>query len=231
MLTLSTLYAECFHCQHCCSCKHEEYADLTSSEPKPYHHGDLRRALVSAGIELLAEGGAAGLDLRKVARRAGVSHAAPYRHFEDKRALLAAIAEEGFMRLTNQLREAVADVPPQSQLLALAQAYVHFALAEPALMREMFSGLSIDRMAYPSLHAASKVAFNVLLDVVKREQEAGTWVRDDPEKMVLVMWSMLHGLAMLLLENQMPMVTVDPAGVDDIIQRCVARLYDGVRPR
>ncbi|HWZ19753.1 MAG TPA: helix-turn-helix domain-containing protein, partial [Ktedonobacteraceae bacterium] len=64
-------------------------------KPKPYHHGDLRNALIQAGLEILAEGGAQELDLRKVARRAGVSHAAPYRHFADKQALVAAINEEG----------------------------------------------------------------------------------------------------------------------------------------
>ncbi len=124
--------------------------DLTTLRSKPYHHGDLRRALISAGIELLGEGGASALDLRKVARKAGVSHTAPYRHFEDKRALVAAIAEEGFGRLTERLKNAVSGVAPGLQLLALTRAYVDFALTEPALMREMFSGLTIDRMAYPT---------------------------------------------------------------------------------
>src|SRR5689334_17108440 len=118
---------------------------LATPRRKPYHHGDLRRALIAAGIDLLAEGGATALDLRKVARRAGVSHAAPYRHFEDKRALLAAIAEEGFVRLAEQIHNAVSAAQPDSQLLATASCYINFALSEPALAREMFSGLSIDR--------------------------------------------------------------------------------------
>jgi AcrR family transcriptional regulator len=204
---------------------------LTTLRSKPYHHGDLRRALISAGIELLGEGGAAALDLRKVARKAGVSHTAPYRHFEDKRALVAAIAEEGFGRLTERLQEAVSNVAPDLQLVAVTRAYVDFALTEPALMREMFSGLTIDRMAYPTLHEASKAAFAVVIEIVKRGQADGTFIQTEPEKLGLVMWSMVHGLAMLLLENQMPMVTVEPTGIDEMIKQSVATLYEGIRPR
>ncbi|HLY28910.1 MAG TPA: TetR-like C-terminal domain-containing protein, partial [Aggregatilineales bacterium] len=82
-----------------------------------------------------------------------------------------------------------------------------------------------------ALHAASKSAFNVLLEVIQDEQAAGRFVQDDPQKLVLVMWSLFHGLTMLLLENQMPMVTVEPDGVNVIIQESVTRLLDGLRPR
>jgi len=208
---------------------------VATTRPKPYHHGDLRRALIAAGIELLREGGAAELDLRKVARKVGVSNAAPYRHFEDKRALLAAIAEEGFVQLTDRLQKAtvneLSDEASDAQLVVLAYAYVNFALNEPALMREMFSGLTIDRLAYPSLHAASKEAFDVLLRLVEREQARGTFIQDDPVKLALVAWSMFHGLAMLLMENQMLMLGSDAAAIDDIIRRCITGLYDGLRPR
>lgn len=203
---------------------------MSTRRTKPYHHGDLRRALISAGMALLAEEGATALDLRKVARKAGVSHAAPYRHFEDKRELLAAIAEEGFMKLTEQISAAVSASAPETRLLALAHAYIGFALSEPALAREMFSGLTIDRMAYPSLHAASKVAFNLLLDVVQAQQAAGYLVQDDPEKLVLVIWSMIHGLAMLLLENQLPHAAEDLGTVAEITRQYVDCLYNGLRP-
>jgi AcrR family transcriptional regulator len=90
--------------------------------PKSYHHGDLRNALIQAGLELLAEGGVQELDLRKVARRAGVSHAAPYRHFADKQALIAAITEEGFRLLAEQIQATLSEVPdePFEQLLGIA---------------------------------------------------------------------------------------------------------------
>ncbi len=204
---------------------------MAESQAKPYHHGDLRRALITAGLDLLKEGGAAALDLRKVARKAGVSHAAPYRHFEDKRALLIAIAEEGFLQLTQQLKEAVTDVPPDEHLVAMARAYVHFAQREPALMREMFSGLTIDRMEIPSLHAASKAAFEALLAVVAAEQSVGNWVAGAPEDEALTVWALFHGLAMLLIENQMQLVMDDPTAIDALIERCINSLYLGLRPR
>src|SRR5215472_6702206 len=123
-------------------------------KPRAYHHGDLRHALIQAGLELLAEGGARELDLRKVARRAGVSHAAPYRHFADKQALIAAITEEGFRLLAKQIQVTLSEVPeePFEQLLGIARAYVHFAKAHPWLMREMFSGLTLERETFVSLH-------------------------------------------------------------------------------
>jgi AcrR family transcriptional regulator len=93
---------------------------------KPYHHGDLRAALIESGTKLLRERGAAALSLREVAKAAGVSHAAPYRHFEDKAQLLAAIAAAGFERLRAAMQKAAADHPedPRSQLIAAGEAYV-----------------------------------------------------------------------------------------------------------
>src|SRR6266700_5995996 len=96
--------------------------DMDRKRPKTYHHGDLRNALIQAGLEMLSESGAAALDLRKVARKAGVSHAAPYRHFADKQALIAAINEEGFHRLAERIQATLHDVPdePFEQLLGVA---------------------------------------------------------------------------------------------------------------
>lgn len=130
-----------------------------------------------------------------------------------------------------QLRDAADQAAPDSQFVALAQAYVNFALTEPDLMREMFSGLTIHWTDYPSLHAASKSAFDVLLSLVERGQAAGTIVPADPIQLVLSTWSMIHGLAVLLLENQMLMVITDPEGISALIQHCVVSLQDGIRPR
>jgi AcrR family transcriptional regulator len=130
-------------------------------KPKTYHHGDLRNALIQAGLGILAEGGAQELDLRKVARRAGVSHAAPYRHFADKQALIAAINEEGFHLLAERIRSSLREVTdePLEQLLGVALAYVRFAQENPWLMREMFSGITIERETFGSLHTASKSVY------------------------------------------------------------------------
>src|SRR6266446_6371690 len=160
----------------------EMSSPVDRQKPKPYHHGDLRHALIQAGLEMLAEGGAAALDLRKVARRAGVSHAAPYRHFADKQALIAAINEEGFYWLTERIQATLREVPaePFEQLLGVALAYVRFAQEHPWLMREMFSGLTIERETFASLHAASKTVYRLYIEVVRRGQESGKIVDGDP---------------------------------------------------
>src|SRR6266480_5186935 len=104
--------------------------DMDRKRPKTYHHGDLRNALIQAGLEMLSESGASALDLRKVARKAGVSHAAPYRHFDDKQALIAAINTEGYRRLAAQIQQGLQAVPEDAfeQLRAVAEAYIHFAV-------------------------------------------------------------------------------------------------------
>lgn len=155
---------------------------------RPYHHGDLRETLTLAGLELLAEGGVAALDLRKVARKAGVSHAAPYRHFEDKGELIAAVIEEGFSQLYNSLQQAVdmSEANPTDQLQNISLAYVEFAVKNPWSVREMFSGLTIDHNAYPSLYATSKKVFGLIESVIVSGQESGTLKLDDSKELTCI---------------------------------------------
>jgi AcrR family transcriptional regulator len=203
----------------------------TKRQPlKSYHHGDLRNALIQAGLALLAEEGVSGLDLRKVARRAGVSHNAPYRHFADKQALWAAIAELGFHQLTVQIQAALANSAedPGAQLTAIARSYIVFACENPALMREMFSGLTIDRFAYPTLYSASKAPFTITVDVIQRGQTGEVIVVGDPVYLTVVAWSLMHGLAMLLIENQIPEARENDDVVEELLQRCMQQLYDGL---
>jgi AcrR family transcriptional regulator len=204
------------------------------SQPEPqrsksYHHGDLRNALIQSGLELLAEGGAQELDLRKVARRAGVSHAAPYRHFADKQALIAAITEEGFRLLAEQIQATLHEVPdePFEQLLGIALAYVHFAKAHPWLMREMFSGLTLERETFASLQMASKTVYRLYTDVIRRGQEKGKFVDGDPAALAGVLWSVLHGLAMLIIENQMRPYADGPEGTERVTRYTIEMLYGG----
>lgn len=201
--------------------------------PKRYHHGDLRNALIRAGQALLAEEGAAGLDLRKVARAAGVSHAAPYRHFADKQALLAAIAEEGFHQLTAGMDAALAQAPGNAgdQLERLARAYVQFALDQPAHMREMFSGLTVERAAYPQLYAAAKQAFRRVVQVVERGQARGEIGPGDPANLSMVAWTQIHGIAMLLIEDQLPGIRGDQQAIAGLIAHCMHTLYAGLGQR
>jgi AcrR family transcriptional regulator len=197
---------------------------------KRYHHGDLRNALIRAGQALLAEEGIAGLDLRKVARAAGVSHTAPYRHFADKQALLAAIAEDGFYQLAEGMDAAIGQVPANAaiQLEQLAHAYVQFALDHPAHMREMFSGLTVKRAAYPQLHAAAKEAFQRVVQLIERGQAHGEIRPGAPAALSMVAWAEIHGIAMLLIEDQLPGVAGDPQAISDLIAQCVRTLYHGL---
>jgi AcrR family transcriptional regulator len=194
----------------------------TAIDNKTYHHGDLRSALIEAGLMLLNEGGAAGVDLRKVARLAGVSHAAPYRHFADKRSLIAAIAEQGFGRLTSAMQVALQPIDPADGLVqfhAIGQAYVEFALANPALMREMFSGLTVNRADFPSLYNTSKESFGILMRIIT--QSFGEPV----ELRTVVAFTTFHGLALLLLENQLPL-TPDKT-VPILVKACIDTLVTG----
>jgi len=198
---------------------------------KRYHHGDLRNALIRAGLTILAQEGVDGLDLRKVARAAGVSHAAPYRHFADKQALLAAIAEQGFEQLAARMSAALAEAPEDapSQLALLAHAYVRFAFEHPAHMREMFSGLTAERAAYPALHAAAKSAFQQVIQVVQHGQSQQAIGPGDPASLATVVWSQIHGITMLLIEDQIMGVKGDEQAVAQLVAQCVRVLYDGLR--
>ncbi|HEY0756362.1 MAG TPA: TetR/AcrR family transcriptional regulator [Ktedonobacteraceae bacterium] len=202
---------------------------IDRQKPKSYHHGDLRNALIQAGLELLAESGAEALDLRKVARRAGVSHAAPYRHFADKQALIAAINEEGFHWLAERIQATLREVPdePFEQLLGVALSYVRFAQEHPWLMREMFSGLTIEREAFVSLHTASKTVYRLYAEVVRRGQESGKIIDGDPAALAGVLWSVLHGLAMLIIEHQMRPYADGPEGTERVTRYTIEVLYRG----
>ena len=202
---------------------------IDHQKPKSYHHGDLRNALIQAGLDLLAEGGVQELDLRKVARRAGVSHAAPYRHFADKQALIAAINEEGFHLLAERIRSTLREVSdePVEQLLGVALAYVRFAKENPWLMREMFSGFTIERETFESLHTASKSVYRLYAEVIRRGQESGKIVDGDPTALAGVLWSVLHGLAMLIIENQMRPYADGPEGTERVTRYTIEVLYGG----
>ncbi len=157
---------------------------------KDYHHGDLRRALIAEGTAMLGEIGPAGLSLREIARRLGVSHNAPYRHFDTREALLAAIATAGYEALAEQTGKAAGD------MAARGFAYVAFALKHPAVFRLMFSDL-IDRSAFPEFSVAAQVSLD------RASREIGTAYGNEPEA-VMAAWSFVHGLAQLLLDGQVP---------------------------
>ena len=181
------------------------------AKKRAYHHGDLRRALLDASLALIVEQGAQAFTLREAARRAGVSQAAPYRHFADKDTLLAAIAEEGFRRLTARMREEKADAA--GELASVGLGYLLFAAENPAHYRVMFGGSAHAATAKnalpPSLQQAGDESFAVLTDAIRAAQAAGQVRAGDVDELALFSWSVVHGFALLVIDGVVPVADKD----------------------
>jgi AcrR family transcriptional regulator len=186
---------------------------MTVAEPsRSYHHGHLRSALLDAALEVLTEKGLSGLTLRGVARRAGVSEAAPYHHFASKAALVEALVVETLQQLAQALQEAAQATAgtPLDRLVAVGEAYVRFALEHRAgfqiLYRPELRQLShpipaTDDMVHSPIDRAGMAAYQVLLDAIVACQQAGVVVTGDPLPLALTAWATVHGLAQLLLDG------------------------------
>jgi len=170
-----------------------------------YHHGDLRRALLEGALELLAEGGPAHLTLRAAARRAGVSVAAPYRHFADKRELLAAVAEEGFIAMQRACDEALAAAGDDAveRFWVHGVAYVRFAIDNPAHYRVMFGPELPDKSVYEDLYRAARTAYDGLRSSLRYCALNGLFGEDQIEVRATRAWALVHGLASLFIDGQL----------------------------
>ena len=177
-----------------------------------YHHGDLRTALVCAAMELLEESGEAELSLRAVARRAGVSPAAPYRHYADREALVSAVAAVGYRDLAERLAAAHPAPSTAEQLADVAVAYVRFAIERPALFRIMFSE-PCDR------DNDERVAATAAVTLYLREIVARAFPDSDPEALAPAIWALVHGLAFLHLDGRLDAST--PSAVADRVTAAI----------
>ncbi len=173
-----------------------------TAEPKAYHHGDLHEALVQSAGQLLREGGPEALTLRAVARHAGVSQAAPYRHFADRRALVASVAEQGFRRLQDAMLDAAQRGDGREGLKQLAVAYVTFAHKNPAEYRIMFGPEVAVRTDLPELRETSRGVLDFVQRGIEALQEAKLIAPGNAAAIAAAIWSMLHGLVMLSLDKQ-----------------------------
>lgn len=167
-----------------------------SATKATYHHGDLRAALVRAAMELLEESGETSLSLRAVARRAGVSPAAPYRHYADREALVSAVAAVGYRELAERLAAAHPAPSTPQQLASVATAYVQFALERPALFRIMF-GEPCDRDNQERVAATAAVSQYV------RSIAERSFPQTDAEALATAIWALVHGLAFLHLDGKL----------------------------
>jgi AcrR family transcriptional regulator len=170
-----------------------------------YHHGDLRNALVGEALKLLEKEGSSAFTLRDLARRVGVSCAAPYSHFEDKDALLAAVATAGFGRLKACLETAIQEqADSERQFVAMGQAYVQFGMDNPALYKLMFASeeLPAKRDQFPELMEAGAKAFETLTGMLGRMQQRGFLRTGDVDGYGLTVWAHVHGLTSIIISGR-----------------------------
>jgi len=169
-----------------------------------YHHGDLRRALIDQALETVDRLGAEGLTLRAVGEALGVSRTALYRHFADKQALVAAVAREGFRMLRLALVEAWEENGRgRAGFDAMGEAYLRFAVAHPSHYRVMFGRFVESGARDPELIEEAAAAFQALVDALVELQREGQARKDDPQMLARFVWSVTHGIAMLVIDGQL----------------------------
>lgn len=182
---------------------------------RPYHHGDLRRTVIETAMSMLHEDKGWQFTLREVARRAGVSHAAPYKHFPDKAALLAEMALLGFDRLREALTAAKPPRPNslRDEFFAVARAYVRFGTSNPALYRLMFSadaGKAVD----VHLSERALAAFGVVIELLERGQTEGLLRKRDVRGQAAACWAQVHGITLLTIDGLLLPEKIGPKPLD-----------------
>jgi AcrR family transcriptional regulator len=178
---------------------------------KSYHHGDLKNALIETGTDILSKEGVSALTLRKVAQKAGVSHAAPYAHFADKQALIAAISTEGYKRLYEQITQVAEQyrADPLRRFVEASWAYVQFALDEPDQFKVTLSGMIEKEQDYPAFVETARQTFSLVVEVVAQCQQAGILRQGAPDLTAVSVWALIHGFITLLMENQISHAVLD----------------------
>ena len=181
---------------------------------RPYHHGNLRTALLVQAERTVREQGVDQLSLRELARQVGVSHGAPRRHFPDRQALLDALAEAGFERLGAELQSAVARAGDdfEARLRATAAAYVRFATRDAALLELMFAGKHQEESG--ALHDAAQQAFSIMFELIEQGQADGVLLRGEPERVGLVLLATIQGIATLVTGGIVPADEADELVAD-----------------
>ena len=192
---------------------------MQDTTDRPYHHGNLRSTVIETAMAMLHESRNWQFTLREVARRAGVSHAAPYRHFPDKAALLSEMTLLGFDRLREALTVAK-PARPQSmrdEFLTVARTYVRFGTSNPALYRLMFGG-DEDKSANVHLNERALAAFGVLLELLERGQAEGVLRKRDVRGQAAACWAQMHGITMLTIDGLFRPEKVGPSPLEAALE-------------
>ena len=173
---------------------------MAKTRKKAYHHGDLRQALIEAAIPVLQQKGAVGLSLRELAIELGVSHGAPYRHFQNKSELLEAIAATGFRKLSDACQQAMHDFPddPQRQLYEAGWAYIQYVSRHKEVANLMFGGVMSQDKSGAELQQAADQAIGGLIAIMENGKQAGLYGNRDTMDLVITSLSTVHGLSMFV---------------------------------
>lgn len=199
----------------------------TNDAKSTYHHGDLRNGLLNAAETELAEKGIEAFSLRSVAKRAGVSHAAPAHHFGDAKGLLTALATLGYQRFieTQQSRQRNAPTDPKAQLVASGLGYIEFAMANPALFRLMFSSNKPD-INNEALATASFNAFDKLVKEIQGISQSDPYVDSIAMVDVMAAWAIAHGLSDLMIAGRMSFIqNMEQPTRDTVLSDIILRAY------
>lgn len=192
---------------------------------RPYHHGNLRRALLDEALATIQAEGVDALTLRSIGARLGVSRTALYRHFADKRALLTAVATEGFTALRQKLVSAWEEGGRnEAAFRAMGSAYVHFAVENPSYYRVMFGGFVDQESRDPELATEAMAAFQALVDAIAALQRDSFLRNDDTVLMARYVWALVHGMAMLGIDGHLR----EPGAVEALLRYAVERLLTGI---
>jgi AcrR family transcriptional regulator len=205
--------------------------EIPIAKSHQYHHGNLRQALITAGLEMVERDGVESLTLRSVAKRINVSHSAPYHHFGNKAHLLAAVADAGFSLMAEAIRnerQRAGTDHPYDQLTAVITGYFRFALARPSLFRLMFRPELTRPDHYPFLAEAEARTFSMLVEAIVGCQEAGCVADCDPMPFAAFTWSTIHGLATLCIDRVIFETPLRSMPVETLLGQTVERIMAGM---
>ncbi|MFW0788371.1 TetR/AcrR family transcriptional regulator [Gordonia sp. CPCC 205333] len=198
---------------------------MSSSDLRPYHHGNLRDALLDSADRVLRAEGVEGLSLRQVARDCGVSSAAPRRHFPTKQALLDELAVGGFRQLARSMTDVAQNGTVEERLRAIAAAYLDFAANNGELLELMFTRKHVDSQD-PRVVSAAGDTMAVIRKVIQEGQRDGSIAQRDPDELVLTFFTVTHGLVSLAATG-----VSEPAAVSAQMSAVIDLIFEGIRPR
>ena len=200
-----------------------------TDEITTYHHGNLRCRLIEVALEMIEEAGTAELTLRGIAKRAGVSHSAPYRHFSDKEALLVAVTRQGVALMLSEINHRLerAKGDPLARFMVCGLAYIDFAIAHPAHYRVMFA--SPRKGAPEELRPESTPFFHLFIDEITECWKQGILKGESPYPIALSAWSTVHGFSLLVIDGHLRGGSLDEGSLESMKRGLLYAFYEGVR--